>query len=45
MLFQLLHTGDADMVGLWRRFRDLSLDEYTKMYQVWRKHNSLTSTE
>ncbi|KAK7497680.1 hypothetical protein BaRGS_00011075 [Batillaria attramentaria] len=32
-IFRKLEQGDPDLLQLWRRFRDLSLDEYTKMYQ------------
>ena len=34
VMYPFLHAGDPDMVSLWTRFRELSLNEYAKMYQV-----------
>ena len=32
--FALLESGDSETVALWKKFRDLSLDEYKKMYEI-----------
>ncbi|KAK7115270.1 hypothetical protein V1264_001173 [Littorina saxatilis] len=33
-LFTKLEQGDPEMLKLWKQFRELSLEEYQKMYQV-----------
>lgn len=32
--FALLEAGDAETVALWQRFRELSLEEYKKIYDI-----------
>lgn len=29
----LTHTGDQDALGLWKHFRDLSIEEYKRIYK------------
>ncbi len=35
LLFKKLENGDPEMVGLWQKFRDLSLVEFKKLYELF----------
>lgn len=33
-VFRLLENGDLEIVGLWRRFREISLQEFRRLYEL-----------
>ncbi|XP_067652251.1 probable arginine--tRNA ligase, mitochondrial [Haliotis asinina] len=43
--FSRLETGDVDVVNMWKEFRQISLDEYNKIYQRLGIRFSETHTE
>lgn len=43
--FRKMEKGDQDALGLWKQFRDLSIDEYKKIYNRLNIHFDIYSGE
>lgn len=43
--FVRMEAGDEEVLGLWRRFRDVSIDEYKKLYEKLGVHFDVYSGE